>query len=158
MIRDNVFLPLFYQWQRRSFLNFLQQAADKLCCQFSERVASLICWSVGVNKNAETCIVDMATEPPSPIFCYDDEIRLKTNMEPSWNKTSVFLGNDEQIFPEQLRAHGISTEEYMGLLTDFMKKMQQTQLNPRHLIHVEVPLNSLLLNITAPMNAHLQLH
>ena len=38
----------------------------------------------------------MATEPPSPMFCYDDEIHPKTNMDPSLNNTGVFLGNDEE--------------------------------------------------------------
>ena len=33
----------------------------------------------------------------------------------------------------------------MGLLTDFKKKMQQTELHSRHLVHVEVPVTSLLL-------------
>ena len=33
----------------------------------------------------------------------------------------------------------------MGLLTDFKKKMQQTKLHSRHLIHVKVPVNSVLL-------------
>ena len=33
----------------------------------------------------------------------------------------------------------------MGLLTDFKKKMQQMELQSRHLVHVKVPVNSLLL-------------
>ena len=46
----------------------------------------------------------------------------------------------------------------MGLLTGFKKKMQQTELHPRHLIQVEVPVNSFLLNITAKINAHMKMH
>ena len=33
-------------------------------------------------------------------------------MEPSPNKTSVFLGNDQQNFPEPLRAYGNSAKMY----------------------------------------------
>ena len=47
----------------------------------------------------------MATEPPSLMLCYDAKIHPKANMEPPWNDTSVFLGNDEQIFPEPLSTH-----------------------------------------------------
>ena len=36
-------------------------------------------------------------------------------------------------------------QQSMRLLTDFKKKMQQTELYSRHLVHVEVPVNSLLL-------------
>ena len=106
----------------------------------------------------ETCIVDMATESPSPMLCYDEEIHLKKNLEPSWNKTSVFLRNDEKIFQEPLRAHENSAKECMGLLTDFKKKQQQTEPHLRHLIHVEVPVNFLLLNITDTKNAGTKMH
>ena len=41
----------------------------------------------------------------------------------------------------------------MGLLTDFKKEMQQTELHACHLVHVEVPVNSLLLkHNTAQLN------
>ena len=63
----------------------------------------------------------MATEPPSPMLFCDEEIQPKTNMKPSWNKTSVFLGNDGQVFPEPLRAHENSAQVCMGLLTGFNK-------------------------------------
>ena len=66
-------------------------------------------------------------------------------MEPWWNGTSVFLGNDQQFFPEPLRAHENSSRKCMGLPTDFQKKMQQTELYSSNLIQVEVPVNSLLL-------------
>ena len=65
-------------------------------------------------------------------------------MEPWWNNTGVFLGNDKQNFPESPRALGNSGKKSMGLLRDFKKKMQQTELHSRHLIQVEVPVNSLL--------------
>ena len=77
--------------------------------------------------------------------CYDEEIPPQTNMELWWNNTSVFLRNEQQIS----RSHYVPTEtqgkDYMGLLTDFKKKMQQTELHSRHLIQVEVHVNSLLL-------------
>ena len=72
----------------------------------------------------ETFIIDKATEPPSPMFCYDKKFQPKTNMEASWNNNSVFLGNDVQIFQEPQHACGNSAEECMGLLTDFKKNMQ----------------------------------
>ena len=53
----------------------------------------------------------------------------KQNMEPTCNNTSVFLGNDEQNFPEPLRAHGHSGKECMRLLADVKKKVQQTKLH-----------------------------
>ena len=46
------------------------------------------------------------------MLCYDAEIHQKANMEPSWNNTSVFLGNNEQILLEPLRAHGNSAQVY----------------------------------------------
>ena len=82
----------------------------------------------------ETSVIDIAEEPPPPMICYDAEIYPKANMSPWWNNTSVFLGNDERIFPGPLRAYGSSAKECTGLLTDFKKKMQQTELHSRHLI------------------------
>ena len=76
----------------------------------------------------------MATKLPSLTFCYDVRIQVKANVEPSWNNTNVFLRNHAQYFPEPLRAHEDSTENCMGLLTDFKKKMQQTKLHARHLV------------------------
>ena len=78
-------------------------------------------------------------------------------MEPSWNNTGVLLGNDVQIFPEPLRAHGNSAEECVGLLTD-LKKMQQTIFHARHLIQVEVPVPSFLLNITETINTDMKMN
>ena len=53
----------------------------------------------------------MATEPPSSTTCCDAKIQQKPNVEPSCNKTSLFLGNHAQMFPETLlRAHENSTE------------------------------------------------
>ena len=65
-------------------------------------------------------------------------------MEPWWNNTSVFLGDDQQFFPEPLRAHGNSEKGCMGLRKDFKKKMQQTGRHSHRLIQVELPVNSLL--------------
>ena len=106
----------------------------------------------------EAYIINMAKEPPSPSFAMMRKSTQKTNIEPSWNNTSVFLGNEVQVFLESLRAHGNSTGEYMGLPTGFTKKMQQTELHPRQLISVEVLVNSLLLNITDTKNAGMKLH
>ena len=36
-------------------------------------------------------------------------------------------------------------QQFLGQLSDFKKKMQQTELNSRHLVQVKVPVNSLLL-------------
>ena len=154
LIWDNVFFPLFYKWQWSSFFEFLQKAVDKSCL-----------WSAAVVERTkllatetEACIIDMATKPPSPMFCYDAKIQPKTNMEPSWNNTKVFLGSDVQFFPEPLRAHGNSADECMRLLTDFKKKMQQTELHARHLVHLIVTVNSLLLNITTTKNMGMKMH
>ena len=97
----------------------------------------------------------MAIELPSPMLCYIAEFHPKTNMEPSWNNTGLLLGNDQQIFTEPLNAYENSKE--MGLITDF-KKIQQTDFHSRHLIQVEVPVNSFLLNITDTIAAGTKMH
>ena len=79
-------------------------------------------------------------------------------MESSWNNTSVFLGNDEQIFPEPLRAHRNSAKEGLGLLADFKKRVQQTELHSRHVIQVEVPVNSFCLNVLDTMIEGTKMH
>ena len=61
----------------------------------------------------------MATETPSSMFCYDEEIHPKTNKEPSWNKTSVFLMNDQQNFPEPLLAHEYLRKRMYGTTSRF---------------------------------------
>ena len=75
-----------------------------------------------------------------------------------WSSKNVFLGNDMQIFPEPLHVHGISAEDCMGLLTDFKKKMQQTEHLVSRLIQVEVPDHSLLLNIRNTINMATEIH
>ena len=46
----------------------------------------------------------------------------------------------------------------MGQFTDFKKTVQQTELHSRHLIQVEVPVNSFFLNITDTINAGTKMH
>ena len=74
-----------------------------------------------------------------------EEIHPEANMELWLNNTSVLPGNEQQVS----RKHYVPTEtrkkQYMGLLTDFKEKMQQTELHSRHLISVKVSVNSLLL-------------
>ena len=90
--------------------------------------------------------------------CYDAKIHPKAKVEPSWSNTSVFLGNDQQIFAEPLGAHGNSGKECVGLLRDFKKKMQQTELHSPYLTKVEVPVYSFLLNITDTINPGTEMH
>ena len=59
------------------------------------------CWQLKRKHVSQT----WQLKPPSPMLCHGTEFYPKANMEPSWNNTSVFLGNDEQIFPKPLRAH-----------------------------------------------------
>ena len=62
-----------------------------------------------------------------------------------WNTTGVFPGRRKiTSYPEPLRDHENIKRQYIGILTDFKKKMQ-TELHSRYLIQVEVPVNSLLL-------------
>ena len=89
----------------------------------------------------------MAIEQPSSTLCCHAKCQLKLIVEPSWNKTSVFLKKDGQFFPEPLHAHENSKVDCMGLLTDLKKKMQQTKLHAPHLVLVEIPVHPLLLNI-----------
>ena len=86
-------------------------------------------WTKLFSTETETFKIDMVTEPPSPMFCYDAGMQPKTNAEPSWDNTIVFLGNNTQIFPKPLCAHGNSAEECMGPFTDLEKKV-----HARHLI------------------------
>ena len=90
--------------------------------------------------------------------CYDAKLHPKANMESWWNNTSVFLENEQQTS----RSHYVPMEtqgkEYMGRLTDFKKKMQQTELHSRHLIQIEVSVNSLLLKATNAMNTSTKVH
>ena len=95
----------------------------------------------------------MATELPSLVPCYDADVQPKTGMGPLLNNTSMYLGNDEEIFPEPRRAHENSPKECMGLLTDLKKKIQQTELHLRHSVQLEVPVHSFLLNITYTINS-----
>ena len=99
----------------------------------------------------------MAPEPPSPTICYDAKIQPETNMEPSWNNTSVLLGNDVQIFPELLRARENSAQECMGLFTDF-KNMQQTKLQARHLVQGDITVHFFLLSITNTINLGIKMN
>ena len=89
---------------------------------------------------------------------YDSEIHTTANMELSWNNTSVFLGDDEQIFPEPIRAHGNSAKDGLGLLADFKKRVQQTELHSRHVIQVEKPVSSFFLNILDKIFAGTKMH
>ena len=90
----------------------------------------------------------METEPPSSMVWSDATIHLKPNVGPSSNNFSSFLGNHVQIFPEPLSAQKNSQADCTELLTDFKNEMQQTNFQKRHLVQVEVPVHSLLLNIT----------
>ena len=90
------------------------------------------------------------------MLCFDAEIYPKANMEPWWSDTSVFLRKDEQYFSGTTSCP--NSEKCMGVLTDFKKKMQQTEVHPRHLNQVEVPVNSLLPNITDTKNAGRKIH
>ena len=115
-------------------------------------------WKKLLATETGTLFTDMAIEPPSSMVCCDAKIHQKPNVGPSWKKTSVFLRNHSQIFPEPLRAHENSTKDCMGLLTNFKKKMQQTKLQARHLAQVEVSVHSLLLNITNAINMGTKRH
>ena len=76
---------------------------------------------------------------------YDEDFHPQANMEQWWNNTSVFPGNDQHVSRNHYVPPEDTRKQYMGLLTDFKKKMQQTELHSRHLIQVEVPVTSLLL-------------
>ena len=64
--------------------------------------------------------------------------------------TSNFFRNHYVPIETQRRMH--------GLLTDFKKKMQQTELHPRHLIQIQVSVNYLLLNVTDTINVGTIMH
>ena len=94
----------------------------------------------------------MASDQPSSTLCRDAKIQLKPTVEPSWNNTCVFLGNDVQSFPEPLRGHEKSKEDCMELVADFKKEMQQTKVHARHLVQIEILVYLLLLKVTNTKN------
>ena len=72
----------------------------------------------------------------------------KQNMESPWSNTSVFSGGGTSTLSGNHNPPGRETK-FLRLLTDFKKKMQQTELHARHLVHVKIPVNSLLLKHNA---------
>ena len=89
----------------------------------------------------ETCVIDRATidgahQSPTTMFI----LHPKANMEFPWSLAGVFPGGTKTNPPPTWKRN-----KFMGLLTDFRKEMQQTELHGSHLVHVEVPFNSLLL-------------
>ena len=100
----------------------------------------------------------MAAEPPSSTICCDAKTRIKPKVELSWNNTNVFLGRHAQIFPGPLHGHETSTDDCMGLHTDFNKKTQQTKLHAGHLVLEEVPVQLLLLHTAITTNMGTKMH
>ena len=68
----------------------------------------------------------------------------------TWNHGGPGLVCPQRTTSNFPRNHNVpparhTRQQYMGLLTDFKKEMQQTELHSCHLVHVEVHVNSFLL-------------
>ena len=144
MIGNNVLLPLFNERQCERFLYLLQQAVYEPR-QLCKSVVALICCSGKMNEiignwNKNMCYrqgdIDCAHQSLPTMYIFHPE----TNAESPWSITSVFPGGTKRRPPPPWKR-----KKFIGLLTDFKKEMQQTELHACHLVHVEVPVNSLLL-------------
>ena len=143
MIGLNVFFPLFDERQWGRFLDFLQHAINE-SRQLSKSVVNLICCNEIIgNWNRNMChrYSDIDCAHPWCIKCTRKKTRNHKGAELvcSQGTTSKFPWNHYVPPAKHTR------QQYMGLLTDFKKKMQQTELHSRYLVHIEVPVNSLLL-------------
>ena len=69
----------------------------------------------------------------------------KAHMESLWSNTGVFPGGEPSSSNSCAPLPTGTRNESMGILTDFKKEMQQTKLHTSHLVHIEVPVNALLL-------------
>ena len=112
-------------------------------------------WTKYLATETDTSIIDMTTETPSPTFVR--KIHPRRNLEPSWKNASVSLEIDEQNLSGPTTCPWKISKECMGLLTEFKRKMQQTELHPRHFIQLEKPVNSLLLYITDTKNPRMKM-
>ena len=95
----------------------------------------------------EICVIDRATLiAPTEVSLPCSLFHPKTNMEVPWSISDVFPGGTKRHPPWK-------RNNFMGLLTDFKKEMQQTELHACHLVHVKVSVNSFLLkHNTAQLN------
>ena len=96
----------------------------------------------------EIYIIDMAREPSSLTICCDAKSQPKIKVEPPWNNTNVFRGNDVQFFLNHYVLMKNSKQGSKEILTHFNKEMKQTKLHAHHLVQVEVPVHPILLNNT----------
>ena len=94
----------------------------------------------------ETCVIDRAT------LIALTEVSLLCTFPPekTWNHGGPVLVCPQGTTSNFPRNHNVppakhTRQQYMGLLTEFKKEMQQTELHSCHLVHVEVPVNSFLL-------------
>ena len=68
----------------------------------------------------------------------------------TWNHGGPVLVCPQGTTSKFPRNHNVppakhARQQYMGLITDFKKEMQQTEVHSCHSVHVEVPVNSFLL-------------
>ena len=113
-------------------------------------------WSAAVEEwtkilatetETETCIIDRVTliAPTHALLWCIKSTRKKTR-----NHGGAVLVCSQGTTSKVPQNHYVppakhTIQQYMGLLTDFKKKMHKTKLHSCHLVHVEVPVNSLLL-------------
>ena len=100
----------------------------------------------------ETCVLDRAT------LIAPTKVSLPCKFPPenkTWNLHGATLVCSQEGGPA--RFPGATTPppppgretKFMRLLTDFKKKMEQTEFHARHLVHLRKPVNSLLLKHNA---------
>ena len=74
----------------------------------------------------------------------------KSTRKQTWNHCGAILVCSQGRTSKFSRNHYVppskdTRQQFLGLLTDFKKKMQQTKLHSRHLVLVKVPVNSIRL-------------
>ena len=118
-------------------------AGSKLTAPTLQKRGSLICCSGRMNEiignwNRNMCYrqgdIDSAHQSLTTKFTF-----------PPKNKHGISIKHCRRVpRGEQNDTPPWKRNKFMGLVTYFKKEMQQTELHARHLVHVEVPVNSLL--------------
>ena len=103
-------------------------------------------WQLKQKRVRDRATIDSAHQSLLTMF----KLPPKTNKESPRSNTGVFLeGGASTISASKAPPTNWNRDKTIGVLTDFKKEMQQTELHASHLVHVKVPVNSLPLKHNA---------
>ena len=140
---DNLLFPLFDEGQWGRLFDLLQQAVHK-AGWLSKGVVPLICCGGGVNKivgNWNRNMYHKAGHQKLPPFMpCDDKTQRRT-----WHSVGTILVCSYEMNSKFPGTTTCPRRGWTGLLTDFKKEMQQTELQSRHRMQIKVSVKSLLL-------------